>query len=124
MVDSKGKVGRTPGPWRANFLHEDGFVIKRSGWEISTPDYDVCANIEGGAPIRKAEDAEFIVRACNSYDELVDACRSALDVLPHVVKFLKFQSPGREFWPNREAGEAAISRLETALKKATEGEGR
>lgn len=48
------------------------------------------------------------------YEAMVDAVTSALDILPHVVKFLKFQKPGREFWPNREAAEAAVSRLEHA----------
>lgn len=46
---------------------------------------------------------------------LLDAAASALAILPHVVKFLKFQRPGREFWPNREAGEAAIDRLHHAI---------
>lgn len=55
-----------------------------------------------------------------SHRELVDAGKSALAILPHVVKFLKFQRPGREFWPNREAGEGAIARLESAIATAKE----
>ena len=67
-------------------------------------------------------DAEFIVRAVNereallaSHAALLEAAESAYDIFPHLIKFLKFQRPGKEFWPNREAGEAAIAKLEVAI---------
>lgn len=49
---------------------------------------------------------------------LLEAATSALDIFPHLIKFLKFQKPGKEFWPNREAGEAAIVKLESAIAQA------
>lgn len=49
----------TSGPWRAQQLLPDGFVITKEGWEIATDGYDVCANILRGAPIRKEADARL-----------------------------------------------------------------
>lgn len=81
---------------------------------------------EGGAAslgsIKSLKDAEFIVYAVNNIeritkerDALLEAAKDAADIFPHLVKFLKFQRPGREFWPNREAGEATIDRLMSAI---------
>ena len=53
----------TPGPWTPKRLLFDGVVIRREGCEVTTPEYDVCANIQNGAPIRKVEDAVFIAAA-------------------------------------------------------------
>lgn len=52
----------TPGPWEARKLEAYGFVIRggKEGWEIFTPEYDVVANVQYGAPIRKQADAEAI----------------------------------------------------------------
>lgn len=53
----------TPGPWTAKHLGADGIVIHRPGWEITTPEYDVVANILRGAPIRNEADALLIASA-------------------------------------------------------------
>jgi hypothetical protein len=53
----------TPGPWTAQRLNPDGVVIKHGGFEISTPNYDVCANVHQGAPIRREADAILIASA-------------------------------------------------------------
>lgn len=62
--------------------------------------------------------ARLIVKAVNCQDELVSACKSALPLLKHLNKFLKYQSVGKEFYPNRENGDAAINDLEQALANA------
>ena len=60
MTESK----HTPGPWTARELHPDGRIITMSGtYEISTPEYDVCATLPCGAPIRRLEDAALIAAA-------------------------------------------------------------
>jgi hypothetical protein len=61
----------TPGPWKVQELHADGVIITRGGrYEISTPTYDVCANLQGSAPIRKLEDARLIAAAPELYEQL------------------------------------------------------
>ena len=50
----------TPGPWTPKRLLFDGVVIR---CEVTTPEYDVCANIPSGVPIRKAEDVVHIAHA-------------------------------------------------------------
>lgn len=57
----------------------------------------------------------------NSHETLLEEAREARILLKHLIKFLKFQRPGKEFYPNREAGEACINRLETLIAQA-EGE--
>jgi hypothetical protein len=65
----------TPGPGKAQFLNADGVIIKRAGFEITTPEYDVVANIPNGAPIRKEEDAQLIAAA----PDLLAACEALMD---------------------------------------------
>ena len=62
-------------------------------WEIRGPDgLNVCRTYAGtlGTPYAKpdttiAANAEFIVRACNSHDELLEACKEALGALAFVT---------------------------------------
>jgi hypothetical protein len=54
-------------------LHADGQVIKRGGWEIYTPNYDVVAGMPGIAPIRNEDDARLIAAAPTMLATLKDA---------------------------------------------------
>lgn len=47
--------------------------------------------------------------------KLVEALKMAMPFLERAPKFYKYQRPGREFWPNREDAEAALSDARTAL---------
>ena len=59
----------TPGPWEHKKLTVDGEIITRFGtFEITTPNYDVCAYLPGGGPIRKLEDARLIAAAPDLYE--------------------------------------------------------
>lgn len=50
--------------------------------------------------------------------QLTEALKDALPWLERGVKFYKFQSPGREFFPNREEAEGAVRRIQTILEGA------
>ena len=72
----------TPGPWTPKRLLFDGVVIRREGCEVTTPEYDVCANIQNGAPIRKVEDAVFIAAARAGWPQCIEElkrCRKYLN---------------------------------------------
>ena len=77
IKDNNPQERYTRGPWNAQRLQADGTVIKTGGWEITTPAYDVVANIERGAPIRKQTDARLIAAA----PELLEALRKAVHEL-------------------------------------------
>lgn len=55
----------TKGPWTPMRLNADGVVIRKGGWEINTPAYDVVAGAPGIAPIRNEDDARLIALAPN-----------------------------------------------------------
>jgi hypothetical protein len=64
MSNVKAETAKhTPGPWKAQKLESDGLVIRKDGWEVSTAAFDVCANIQYGAPIRNEADARLIAAA-------------------------------------------------------------
>lgn len=50
--------------------------------------------------------------------DMLKACQHALPLLKHLNKFLKYQRQGREFWPNREDGDATLETLAAAIAKA------
>ena len=64
----------TPGPWEPRRLLADGYLIKKEGWEIRTPSYDVATWIERGAPIRKEADARLLAAA----PDLLAACEDLI----------------------------------------------
>lgn len=61
-AEARGEAA-TKGPWDGHVLHADGTIIKKSYYEISTPEYDVATWLERAAPIRKEADADFIAHA-------------------------------------------------------------
>ena len=65
-------MAHTPGPWEVRELIPDGHIIRREGtYEIWTPDYDVAADVPGGGPFRKLEDAILAAAALNLLTELM-----------------------------------------------------
>ena len=103
-------MAHTPTPWNYAELHPDGAIIKRHGtFEINTPNYDVCAVTFTGGPIRKEDDARFIVQACNSHDELLAACKAASGEL---MRWFIDTRPGEG------PSETVVANLITAIKNA------
>jgi hypothetical protein len=103
MVDSKGKVGRTPGPWQITPTLGK-LAITRPHKKIGIAFDTICrmeSNRDGS--IDAEANAEFIVRAANSHDELVAAVRAFVNQDVH--------------------DEEAVRMGRAILKKATEGEG-
>jgi hypothetical protein len=65
-------MSHTPGPWQAQELIPDDYIIKREGtYEIWTPDYDVATDVPGGGPFRKVEDAILAAAAPDLLEELI-----------------------------------------------------
>jgi hypothetical protein len=62
----------TERPWEAIKLNADGAVIRVSGYEIRTPDYDVVAHMTHQPPIRKQADVLYIEAAANHYPAALD----------------------------------------------------
>ncbi len=64
----------TKGEWKARKLLPDRWgIISREAWEITTPEYDVVAQIISSAPIRKEADAQLIAAAPDMYEALKKA---------------------------------------------------
>ena len=65
----------TPGPWKVSELFADGEIIRVfRTYEVVTPEYDVCADLPWGGPIRNEADARLIAAA----PELLAALEAAL----------------------------------------------
>lgn len=69
----------TPTPWKYQRQIESDFISGRNH-----PTYPIYTN--GGkfgnpAEAKSEADAEFIVRACNSHDDLLAACSEAVEIL-------------------------------------------
>ena len=69
---------RTPGPWYVDETKAWGFCVRsrtknvRQFHDGSTKDAFISAHLNQA-------DAEFIVRACNSHDELLAACKAVAE---------------------------------------------
>ncbi len=106
---------RTAGPWR---VHPD--QSRGVGVVIGTLADDEALVAEAYTSIRRdrrvigdAEaNAEFIVRACNSRDHLVDAVESAVESIEYVAQLLAGRDDAR---PAGETLRAAAAELRAAL---------
>jgi hypothetical protein len=109
MVDSKGKVGRTAGPWQITPTLGK-LAITRPHKKIGI-DFDTICRMESNrdGSIDAEANAEFIVRAANCHDELLAAVKELREQLLLRGEPLTDQN--------------AIDRADAILKKATEGEG-
>ncbi len=75
------------------------------------------------ANVRMPKGSLADVRLITQAPPLLIACRHALPLLEHLVKFLHYDLPGREFSPNRVEGDAAIEELYWAITRAEGGKG-
>jgi hypothetical protein len=94
-------------------------ICQREGFEIDTDEFSVCALIDHGAPIRKEEDAELIVRAVNAHDYLVAALEAMLKTYRDIafrMSQLNDQTPDE--FVREIAGVPAYVLAEAALAKA------
>jgi hypothetical protein len=57
-------------------------------------------------------------RLADAAPKLLAALKAALPYMRHSLKFFRFQTAGREFWPNREEAEGNIRDAEAAIAKA------
>ena len=87
-LNQASKPKHTPTPWEI----DEGDV------RIKSDDYEVCRASDLPSSFGKYDygdkgeeeqkaNAEFIVRACNVYDELVEACKSALSALNSISSY-------------------------------------
>ena len=65
---------RTPGPWKIDKLQTSAIVTEQDEYGFNI----LIAEIYTGDLI---SDAEFIVQACNNYDDLLAACKTAIDII-------------------------------------------
>lgn len=80
MTQTETQAQHSPLPWRLNRLggDEHPYVTLKSG------QFDVVSGRYSGMGIAQdMADAEFIVRACNSFDDLLAACEMAQDGLAY-----------------------------------------
>lgn len=67
----------TPAPWNL------GKVKKSHALFIEAPSRDICQMV-GPVDKRREANAEFIVRACNAHEELVNICEDMANALEEV----------------------------------------
>jgi hypothetical protein len=105
----------TPGPWTYQKLNIDGTVIRREGYEISTPDYDVCAYGPHGAPIRLLADACLIAAAPG----LLEALEGAIEAYANILT-VDLMAAGADYAKACEQVEAAleVKQARAAIAKA------
>lgn len=105
-INQRDKPQRTPGPWTVKPLElyegGTGLEIVNRGGEVITDNQTYYPK-----PITEAN-AEFIVKACNNHDALVEALKEALAMLKIYYK------------PNSDGSTPTITKIEQALKQAEE----
>lgn len=92
----------TPFPW-----HIEKSLNRFEIWPVDNGQTHTFVGV-----VQRAEDSEFIVRACNSHDELVAACERAL---PWIGKMIADKAHLNSVAPNDCVG--AMEQLEAALAK-------
>ena len=99
---------RTPGPWkvRRNIIYVDWFSPNGEEYDkyIARVDPDVQA--ETYAEMKA--NAEFIVRACNSHDELLAACKASFEFVDSIAGISPVDIPNEnELWLQLQAAIAS-----------------
>lgn len=104
----------TPAPWSTSI----------ACWVWCSPDQDHAKpRYEPHfGEIYPSAELEANARLMAAAPDLLRACESALPLLQHLNRFLKYQRPGREFYPAREDGDAAIDELSASIAKAKGGQ--
>lgn len=110
----------TPEPWEAARVLPDGHIVTRADtFEIRTPEYDVCAFVPWGAPIRKEADAHLIAAA----PDLLAACKRAEPQLAFWIGCAEDPSECIECF-QRVEGRCELPALRAAIAKAEGANGR
>lgn len=76
-------MNHTPMPWKAIY-HKVGNDVQHglAGFSIQAKEKGIAYNIA------QEENAEFIVRACNAYEDLVEALKAICNDESQIVKFV------------------------------------
>lgn len=96
LWQSQSAVGHTPGPWSCFQFS------KHHNWKVDTGDEDWY--VDAGLTAHSEAIAKFIVRACNSYDAMLEACRDAV----------------AEYDIDGEVSTLSIMKLQKAIQQATQ----
>jgi len=96
-------MNRTPGQY---YVHPKSSSDEYKNYAICSTESEDFIALTPDTSERSQADAEFIVKACNSHEELVRACQAAIAYLA---------DPPSEFKENRDA---AIEIIKDALAKA------
>ena len=70
-------------PWAVREVYEDGIVVSRGIEDV----HGVGLNKGSEFELFDKDTAEFIVKACNSYDDLLEACEKAEQFLEGIISF-------------------------------------
>jgi len=104
----------TPGPLAVNLGQEDGFFLvgqtDGEGFIIPHPIFRVVRPKNAADTAKTIDALSFVVKACNSYEELLEACKF---LQPLAIKHAP-QGINAEYW------NTAFDKLEKAIHKAEE----
>ena len=64
---------------------------------------------------------DYVAHAANTLPELLESVKELAGLLAHAAPSFKYQRAGREFYPNREAVDGALSRAAAAIVNAEQG---
>ena len=98
-------MNHAPTPWMLDNRNKSYVGDSKGNRLLTAVNYDV-------------DDAAFIVRAVNAYEELLAMLKEAREFVAFATTKLKYQSAGNEFEPNRESAEGTLGRMEQAIAKA------
>lgn len=106
----------TPGPWRVKTIHARTWIEAQG--KIAIADIAGMATLTGECDADQVDaNAEFIVRACNSFDALLAAARAAEELLDRIARLKGAGGFSAEFCDavadKRDQLRAAIAAAET-----------
>ena len=105
MATNETSPAHTKGPWRTDWLGTDrGWILdQESNYLAEIVTEDDCGFVV--SQDQQQANARFIVRACNSHEALLDACKMLLKVLVQ-------DCDAEEFGPEISQAEAVINDAE------------
>ena len=104
---------RTPGPWKKSEAENCRVIIEAPPYKDGNIVAYVFTTMHSGE--NRQANADFIVRACNSHDELLEACNIAIHTIRSIDHNTPEQMKDPKFWIDMRARLYAI---EEAAKKA------
>jgi hypothetical protein len=89
---------RTPSPWRVGLNQNGGAHIVADTLVCQLPGGGYCGlELNEAGKAHSLADANFIVQACNSHDDLVKALTDAVNALSELATTLQPGSPAQQF---------------------------